>query len=274
MESAKLHIKHMICPRCIYVVEKELTALGAEVLQIDKGYALILKSASLSNHKINARLKEFGFELMWNSDDLLIEKIKIGVYDYIHHLEDAKNEQRLSEYISRFVGKNYNALSKLFSRQEDETIENYYIRLRLERVKELINYGELSLSEIAAKLRYSSVHYLSNQFKRVIGFSVSDYKNQIKNREKTFRSIEEAINSLCQEGFTHSFRRKDNFIEVEDHLVLPDEVKIIETYVFEKAQVLHAVVAEEGIKGLLLDEYSRQTNGNGLREKIRSGIRA
>ncbi len=264
MESAKLHIKNMICPRCIYVVEKELSALGAEVLQIDKGYALILRESSISNHKINTRLKEFGFELMWNPDDLLIEKIKIGIYDYINHLEEEINEERLSHHISKFVGKNYNALSKLFSRKENETIENYYIKLRLERVKELLNYSELSLSEIATKLGYSSVHYLSNQFKRVNGFSVSEYKNRIKKRDKIYQSIEEAVNRLCNDGYTHKCRRKENYIEVDDRLILPDAVKIIETHIFGKTQVLHAVEAEDGLRGLLLDEYPRHASGRGL----------
>lgn len=171
-----LHIKNMVCPRCILVIEREFKSLGADTIDIQLGYVTAILPEAFSLESLDKKLKEFGFELLRNREMIHVEQTKVAVQEYLLALEGKKTDKPLSEYIGRKVGKNYNYISKLFSSQEGKTIEKYFIHLRIEKVKELVDYNELSLSQIAIKLGYSSVHYLSNQFKKITGISVSEYK--------------------------------------------------------------------------------------------------
>ena len=171
----------MVCPRCVMVVGNELKVLGAEVESVKLGYAQVTLPATLTLEEIDTRMKKFGFELIYESENILTEQTKIAVLDYLKHVQSkGKKAKKLSAYISLKIGKNYNYLSKVFSKQTGDTLEKYYIHLRVEKVKELLDYDELNVSEIAITLGYSSVHYLSNQFKKVTGFSVSDYKKRMR----------------------------------------------------------------------------------------------
>lgn len=179
--TTTLHIKNMVCPRCIMVVGNELKAMGVEVQGVKLGYAKVKLPASLTLEEIDTQIKEFGFELIYEPENIMTEQIKIAVLEYMKHVQSkGKEAKKLSEYISLKIGKNYNYLSKIFSKQTGDTLEKYYIHLRVEKVKELLDYDELNVSEIAMTLGYSSVHYLSNQFKKITGFSVSDYKKRMR----------------------------------------------------------------------------------------------
>ncbi|MCH7513361.1 MAG: helix-turn-helix transcriptional regulator [Bacteroidetes bacterium] len=180
MKSTNLHIKNMVCPRCILVVTNELTEMGAEVTQAELGLVSVNLPDQLTNDEIDAKLREFGFELLTDKEFQVVEQIKIEALKYLELLEKNEVAYNLSEYLIREIGKNYSYLSKLYSKHENTTIENYYISRKVKRVKELLSYNELTLSEIAIQLSYSSVHYLSSQFKRVTGQSVSDYKKQLQ----------------------------------------------------------------------------------------------
>ena len=171
----------MVCPRCIMVVENELNKLGAKVESVKLGYAQVKLPVSLTLEEIDIQMKKFGFELIHDPESILTEQTKVVVLDYLKHVESkGKEAKKLSEYISLKIGKNYNYLSKVFSSKTGNTLEKYYICLRVEKVKELLDYNELNVSEIAMALGYSSVHYLSNQFKKITGFSVSDYKKRMR----------------------------------------------------------------------------------------------
>nr|WKN35894.1 helix-turn-helix domain-containing protein [Tunicatimonas sp. TK19036] len=179
--TTTLHIKNMVCPRCIMVVENELKALGAEVQAVKLGYAEVTLPEAITLHIVDNKLKEFGFELLYDADSILAEEAKTAVLAYLKHLEqEGKNAKKLSDFVSSEIGKNYNYLSKIFSKQTGHTLEKYYILLRVEKVKELLDYDQLNVSEIALQLGYSSVHYLSNQFKRITGLSISDYKKRLR----------------------------------------------------------------------------------------------
>jgi len=180
MKSTNLHIKNMVCPRCILVVTNELTAIGAEIIQAELGHVSVNLPDQLTTDEINSKLKEFGFELLTDKELQVVEQIKVEVLRYLELLEKNAVEYNLSDYLVGEIGKNYSYLSKLFSKHENVTIENYYISRKIKRVKELLSYNELTLSEIAVQLGYSSVHYLSSQFKRVTGQSVSGYKKQLE----------------------------------------------------------------------------------------------
>ncbi len=174
-----LHIKNMVCPRCIRVVREELLQLGLEVGEVTLGQAEVeaVQEQSLDMSLIGKTLEENGFELVKDRNTQLIEQVKVTIIELIHHSDRFSLAIKNSDYISQKVGLSYSSLSRLFSKQEGITIEKYVIRQKIEKVKELLEYEELTLSQIADRLGYSSVQHLSNQFRKEVGISVSKYKS-------------------------------------------------------------------------------------------------
>ncbi len=194
MKQFRLHIKNMVCPRCIMAVELEMRGLGIIIHDIKLGYVTGQISESLSLAKVEARLNKLGFEVLKDADAILVENVKLLIRSYLDQQPPNKTKKNLSAYISGKVGRNYNLISKIFSQTESTTIEKYFIAVRMEKVKELIDYNELTLSQIADQLGYSNVHYLSNQFKKFTGMPVSKYKQNLKdNWELTDRKSLDAI---------------------------------------------------------------------------------
>ncbi|MGB3781091.1 MAG: AraC family transcriptional regulator [Tunicatimonas sp.] len=180
MKKLTLHIKDMICPRCETVIRQEMDQLKARVVAIKPGYATVEVPTSVGLNLIAEKLRRHGFELLEDPEKRLVEQIKITTMDYLYRQQDAatngEQSSPLSEFLFRSIGRSYSHLSKLFSKHEGKTLEHYYIHLRIERVKELLDYQELNISEIADKLGYSSGHYLSAQFRKVTGRSISNYR--------------------------------------------------------------------------------------------------
>lgn len=183
MKQLELHIKGMVCPRCETVIRQEIKQLGGNVLSIKPGYANVVLPDSVSQQTIAKCLQKHKFELLEDADQQLVQQIKTAVLNYLVYQEEAvllkQKVATLSEFISRAVGRDYSYLSKLFSHSENQTLEHYYILVRVERVKELLEYDELNASEIAYQLGYSSVHYLSAQFKKVTGMSITTYRKNL-----------------------------------------------------------------------------------------------
>ncbi len=175
-KTEQLHIKNMVCPRCVMVVRDTLENLGFTVHSVELGRVVVEKPTGVSREALNRELQKHGFELLEGKSRQLVEQIKTLLIHYVQEFEDAGEAPKVSEYVSSHMNQNYPALSSEFSHTEGITIEKYLIHLKIERVKELLSYGELTLSEIAYKLNYSSVAYLSNQFKQITGMSVTDYK--------------------------------------------------------------------------------------------------
>lgn len=175
MNQEKIFIKNMVCDRCIRVVREELERNGYKVNHIQLGEADISSDGTIDRSKINNLLTQSGFELIEDKNVKIIERIKTLVIDLVHWSPD-KKKANLSDYLSSEIGKDYHSLSTLFSQKEGITIEKFYILQKIEKVKELIIYGEYNLSEIAFKLDYSSVAHLSNQFKQVTGFTPTEFK--------------------------------------------------------------------------------------------------
>lgn len=178
-----LHIKNMVCNRCIKVVREELQKLGYDVRSIALGEAVVAGEPTKAGlEKIKMVLEENGFELIEDQRVKTIERIKHAVLKLVQR--DAEREplrEKVSRYIEREVGRDYHSLSTLFSSIENITIEQYLILQRIERAKELLKYGELTLNEISYKLGYSSVAHLSNQFKKVTGMTPSAFKKFVVN---------------------------------------------------------------------------------------------
>lgn len=176
METISLHIKNMVCPRCISAVTEVLTREGAQVEEVVLGEARI-RPPQPNLQRLDQALHQIGFELIYDKEKQTVEQIKAILIDYLQHLKTAYQPITTSAFLAEKTGLNYPYLSKLFSKYEGLTIEKYFIRLKIERVKELLSYNEMTLSEIAWELKYSSVQHLSNQFRKVTGLSVSDYKS-------------------------------------------------------------------------------------------------
>jgi AraC-like DNA-binding protein len=180
MNTTKLHIKNMVCARCIRVVEEELLKAGINVHNVRLGEAEAVLKSEGELEIIRKILKENGFDLADSRRAQIIEKIKNIVVAQIHH-NDNVEKINFSELLANELALDYHYISTLFSQQEGMTIEKYIILQRIERVKELLKYDELSLSEIAFKTGYSSVAHLSNQFKKVTGLSATEYKKLREN---------------------------------------------------------------------------------------------
>ncbi len=179
----------MVCPRCKMVVRSALENLGLKISSIDLGQVEI--GGTLNKEKseaVNTALKAVGFELIDDRRSQTIEKIKNAIVTLVHH-SDHDIKTNLSTFIVLQIHQDYNYLSNLFSEVEGKTIEKYFIAQRIEKVKELLVYDELTLSEIAYRLGYSSVGYLSNQFKKTTGLTPSFYKNLQGNKRKNIDDL-------------------------------------------------------------------------------------
>ncbi len=178
-----LFIKNMVCNRCIMAVQDKLNQSGLHVKDIKLGEVTLYKAPTPEEkNTLNTVLIPLGFEVINDKKSRIIEKIKSVIIDLVHH-QDNDNNANLSEILSSKLHHDYNYLSNLFSEIEGTTIEKYFIAQKIEKVKELLVYDELSLSEIAFRLNYSSVAYLSNQFKKVTGLTPSHFK-QIKDDKR------------------------------------------------------------------------------------------
>lgn len=181
MEQATIHIKNMVCNRCIKVVKEELENLGYQVNAIILGEATIQTKDKINFDLINKVLTENGFELIDSRHARIIERIKITVIESIRDMAEGKlKDISFTDLLQENLNLSYQYLSTLFSLSEGITIEKYIILQKIEKVKELIVYDELSFSEIAYRLGYSSVQHLSNQFKKITGLTPSHFK-KIKN---------------------------------------------------------------------------------------------
>lgn len=184
-----LFIKNMVCNRCIMVVQNELDKLGLDIMNIKLG-EVVFNSVLTDKEKNNLEevLIPLGFELIDDRKSRMIEKMKNIIIDLVHY-QDNEIKTNLSDVLSSKIHHDYNYLSNLFSEVEGTTIEKFFIAQKIEKVKELLVYDELSLSEIAFRLNYSSVAYLSNQFKKVTGLSPSHFKKIREDRRKPLDDV-------------------------------------------------------------------------------------
>ena len=172
----RLYIKNMVCDRCIMVVEHELKDMGLKPQSVGLGEILLpIELSNFEKEALNDRLLSLGFELIDDRRSRLIEQIKTLIVKLIHH-SNVKLNIHLSEYLTQHIHHDYNYISNIFSEVEGTTIEKYFIAQKIEKVKELLVYDELSLSEIDDRLNYSSVAHISSQFKKVTELTPSHFK--------------------------------------------------------------------------------------------------
>jgi YesN/AraC family two-component response regulator len=179
----------MVCGRCEVAVKVELEKMELPVISIKLGEVELSRELSEGEIKSLANtLRSLGFELLQEETSKMIEQIKNLVIDLVHYRNE-KIKINLSTYLSEDLRQDYSALSKLFSESEGITIEHYFIAQKIEKAKELLVYNELTLSEIEIQLNYSNVAHLSNQFKKVTGFTPTHFKKLKENIRKQIDSL-------------------------------------------------------------------------------------
>jgi AraC-like DNA-binding protein/copper chaperone CopZ len=178
----KLYIKNMVCGRCKTIVIAELDKLGIQYVSVELGEITIKKKiTSVQHNKLYDGLKQSGFELIDVKKNALIEKLKKAIVD-LEHYSDEDLKTNYVDYISLSVNDNFISLNKLFAEIEGITIEKYIIKHKIELVKELLEYKDLNLSEIALKMHYSTAVQLSSQFKSITGLTPSHFRQLRHNR--------------------------------------------------------------------------------------------
>lgn len=185
-----LYVKNMVCDRCIMIVKQQLENFGFKVKEISLGKIEVEPEPNVSQlQDIAVSLQGLGFEVMDKEKDKLIEQIKNQVIELVHYSDLNEVRQNLTQVIAEKLNKDYAYLSRLFSDSEGLTIEKYIIQQKIEKVKELLEYGELNLNEIAYKMGYSSSAHLSSQFKTLTGLTPSKYKTSTSNDRKPLDKV-------------------------------------------------------------------------------------
>jgi AraC-like DNA-binding protein len=179
----------MVSRRCKMMVQEELKKLGIWYVVVDLGVIEILEDITAGQHaQLKINLHKSGLELMDDKQTILVEKIKIVIIEMIHYSEDVPR-LNYSDFISEKLGYDYTYLANVFSVVKGITIQQFIILNKIERVKELILYDELSLTEIAFRLHYSSIAHLSGQFKKVTGLTPTFFSNIANKRRKNLESL-------------------------------------------------------------------------------------
>ncbi|GET28415.1 AraC family transcriptional regulator [Prolixibacter sp. SD074] len=182
----KIYIKNMVCDRCKLAIKNQLNDLKLDPISVELGEVDFgQKELSTEQMKqIKTHIEPLGFELLDDKNSKLVEKIKTLIIELVHQ-NNEPIQIRLSEYIRAHLNYDYHYLSNLFSSIEGTTIEHYYIEQKIEKVKELLVYNELTLSEIAYRMGYSSVAHLSGQFKKITDLTPTHFKKLKDVRQRT-----------------------------------------------------------------------------------------
>ena len=187
--TQSIYIKNMVCNRCIEAVTKIFDDLKIPVINIRLGEVQPARAIAEDKlERLKQRLLSAGFELLDDAKKKIIDQIKTAAIEFVHYTDDDQ-KQPFSSLLSQKISKDYSYLSKLFSETEGITIEKYLINQKIERVKELMMYDELTLSEISYEMGYSSVAHLSAQFKKMTGFSPTQFRKMPGNRRKTLDKV-------------------------------------------------------------------------------------
>ena len=189
MVIMELYIKNMVSLRCKMVVQSELEKLGIHCTLLEYGKVNVVGLLSFQQlNEIKVALLRSGLELIDSKKNILIEKIKHVIIEMVHHSDD-QLKTNFSYYLSARLNMDYTYLANIFSEVQGTTIENFIILNKIYRIKELIGYNELNLTEISLKMHYSSVAHLSNQFKKVTGVTPSYFKHYGVSSHRTLGNV-------------------------------------------------------------------------------------
>ncbi|MBW8333172.1 MAG: AraC family transcriptional regulator [Prolixibacteraceae bacterium] len=201
----------MVSNRCKVAVKDELKKLGLHYIMVDLGEVEIMENLSDEEwERVKTALFSVGFELIDDKRSVLIERVKNTIIDMIYHSNEVI-KTKFSHYLSRKLNYNYTYLANLFSEVQGITIEQFIISHKIEKIKELIIYGELNITEIAWKMNYSSVAHLSNQFKKIVGLPPSHFKQLKEKKRRPIDEIGGTNNGFM--GLTEGIRWKAKKVE-------------------------------------------------------------
>ena len=185
----RLYIKYMVSLRCIMMVKEELKQLGLRYITVELGVVEVLEDITQQQHDaLTINLSKSGLELLDDKKSVLIEKIKAVIIEMIHYADELP-KMNYSDHISEKLNYDYTYLANMFSEVKGITIQQFIIIHKIEKVKELLLYDELNLTEISYKMHYSSVAHLSNQFKKITGLSPSFYKQLKQRRNENLENL-------------------------------------------------------------------------------------
>lgn len=186
----KLSVKNMVCPRCVESVNTILTEMNVGEAEVELGKVSLGRSMTAQQiDRFKEKLENRGFELIYDRETELVNIVKTSLINYLEYIQQENKPVKLSQFVSENTDYNYSYLSKIFSEKENITIETCLIKIKIERVKELLSFKKWTLSEIAWKLNYSSVQYLSNQFKKVTGQTVTQFMKENEFTRKAFDQV-------------------------------------------------------------------------------------
>lgn len=172
-----LYIKNMVCGRCVAAVEQAFAEMGIYPVLVELGCVRLSEPLDSGRKaRLKTVLERLGFSLLEEHNSQLVAQVKGAVIEFVRSVQSERRDN-LSDYLSHRLSRDYSSISKLFSETCGVTLEKFFIAQKIEYVKELLAYGELSLSEIADRLGYSSAAYLSSQFKRVTGMTPGKFRN-------------------------------------------------------------------------------------------------
>jgi AraC-like DNA-binding protein len=185
----KIYIKYMVSYRCVLKVKEVLSSLGIEYTVVNLG-SVHLRDEISERHRqdLNSSLKNYGLEILSNKKTILVEQIKVKIIEMIHYADELP-KVNYSDVLSKELGYDYTYLANLFSEVKGITIKQYIISNRIEKIKELLMYDELTLTEIADRLHYNSISHLSNQFKKVTGLAPSFYRSVAEKRRLMLENL-------------------------------------------------------------------------------------
>lgn len=178
MKTITIHIKNMVCPRCIHVVQQILSEIEIPFTEVGLGYATLKTNDYPDLDILNRKLEQLELGLIRDQNELLVTEINKFMRLYLENISTLNSQMTLSNYISKELGRNYHQLSKIYRKFTGITIEQRFIELRTNKVKELIKQGNLNMSQIAITVGYSTIHYLSGQFRKYTGVSLTDYRKK------------------------------------------------------------------------------------------------
>lgn len=188
MEETRIHIKNVVCPRCIMTVEGILQRLEIPFSKVNLGEAIIEGHlSSVRKHQLQKEFKKVGFDIIEDRNEKLINSIKSLIIDEVY--SDDPSNQKLSSILTKELNYDYSHITHLFTESEGQSIQKFYNAIRIERVKELLNYDENSIAMIADILGYSTPAYLSTSFKKATGITPSEYKNVYVKDRKSLDSV-------------------------------------------------------------------------------------
>jgi AraC-like DNA-binding protein len=188
-ETKTYFFRNMVCNCCVILLKERLENSGITISEVKLGELTIQNPDAESDETVREVVNSIGLEIIKDKNQLLVEKIKLTVIELIHHLNNVNSIIRKSDYLVDKLGISYQVLSKTFSQHEPITLERYIILQKMEKIKELIDTGEYTLSEIAYLMDYSSVQHLSSQFRSITGLTPTEYRHSDRSLRKSIDNL-------------------------------------------------------------------------------------